>query len=247
MSHAPFQCCALIPIYNNKDTISHVLDRLAVFNLPCLVVNDGSNQETRAVLQQLQQNRELVWVKHLPQNGGKGAAVKAGLLWADELGYSHALQVDADGQHHIEDAPRFLEAGRVRPEAVVLGKPVFGPDVPKARLYGRQLSKFFVRLETLSAAIGDPLFGFRLYPVAPAARLVRTAWMGSRMDFDPEIAVRLCWLGLPIVNLESPVFYPEGGVSHFRMVKDNLLITWLHTRLCFGMILRFPLLLWRRR
>ncbi len=239
--------CLVIPIYNNKDTITGVLDRVAGYQLPVLIVNDGSDKETRVVLDHLESSREAVRVKHLPQNGGKGAAVKAGLLLADELGYSHALQVDADGQHLLEDIPKFLDVSKTTPEALVLGAPVFGEDVPKSRLYGRQISRFWVRIETLSQAIRDPLFGFRVYPVSKAAELIRRKKrIGNRMDFDPEIAVRLCWTGLPVRNIDTPVIYPEGGVSNFRMVLDNVLISWLHTRLVCGMILRLPYLLFQK-
>ncbi len=235
-----FRPCIVIPIYNNKDTIGGVVDRLRPFNLPILIANDGSSQATVQVLDALSANHEQVHVKHLARNGGKGNAVKTGLLWAHELGYSHALQVDADGQHQMEDAPKFLQAAEKDPEALVLGTPTFGDSVPKIRLYGRELSKFCVRVETLGRAIADPLFGFRSYPLAAAADTIKNSRIGNRMDFDPEIAVRLCWRGCPIVNIPTPVFYPEGGVSHFRMVHDNILITWLHIRMVFGMIFRLP-------
>ena len=238
--------CFLIPIYNNKDTITAVLDRLAVFDLPCLVINDGSNKETRDLLEMLDAARSQVHVIHLPQNGGKGAAVKAGLLAAHEHGYSHALQIDADGQHETADVPLFLEKVRQCPNALVLGVPVFGEDAPAARRIGRLISRFWVWIETLSFAISDPLFGFRVYPVAAAAHLINTSYMGSRMDFDPEIAVRLCWAGVPIENIPTRVSYPEDGVSHFMVIRDNLRISWMHTRLVCGMLLRLPLLLLRR-
>lgn len=240
-----FKPCILIPIYNNKDTIASVLERLRPFELPCLVVNDGSNEETYAHLEELA-TQPLVRVKHLPQNGGKGNAIKAGLLWAEELGFTNAIQVDADGQHQLEDVPQFLEAARLKPEGLVLGTPTFGEDVPKARLYGRQLSVFFVHLETLSQAIADPLFGFRVYPVKTSADVIRNSYLGNRMEFDPEIAVKLAWKRLPITNIKTPVIYPEGGTSHFRMLEDNIRITILHTRLTIGMILRLPWLLLRR-
>jgi len=247
VSSPPLAFCALVPIYDNRDTIADVLARLAVFSLPCLVVDDGSNQATRTHLDELAAADGRVLIKHLPRNGGKGAAVMAGLLWAEELGYSHALQVDADGQHKIEDTPRFLEATCAQPEALILGKPVFGADVPKARLYGRQISRVMVHVETLSTAVGDPLFGFRIYPVAASANLIRRVRLGTRMDFDTDILVRLVWEGLPVVNLNTPVTYPPGGISHFRMLRDNVLLTWLHIRLTLGMILRIPRLLGHER
>ncbi len=239
-----FRPCIVIPIYNNRDTIAAVLARLAIFRLPCLVVDDGSDQATKDELKRLKAELDWLELVNRRSNGGKGAAVKDGLVRASRLGYSHALQVDADGQHHLEDVPRFLENARNHPESLVLGSPLFDESVPKARLHGRKLSVWMARIETLSFAIADPLFGFRVYPL-PAATAVIRGRLGNRMDFDPEIAVRLYWHGLDIVNLPSPVIYPEHGTSHFHMVRDNLRLTWLHTRLTFGMILRLPRLIGR--
>lgn len=241
-----FQPCLLIPTYNNPETVPLVLEKCAGFGLPCLLVDDGSRPEVQAVYRQAVAQHDWVQLKHRPQNGGKGAAVKTGLLWARELGFSHALQIDADDQHDSAEIPRFLQAAEAHPQALVLGKPTFGEDVPKARLYGRQLSVVLVWLETLSKQIEDPLFGFRVYPVAAAAEVVHKAAIGDRMDFDPEIAVRLVWSGLAVVTLPTPVRYPENAVSHFHMVRDNLKITWMHTRLICGMLLRSPRLLFRK-
>ena len=243
----PPRICLLIPIYNNKDTIATVVDEVLDFGLPIIVVNDGSDEATRVALERMDGRRPEVTVHHLPKNGGKGFAVKQGLRLANERGFTHALQIDADGQHCSADIPRFLEACRECPEALILGKPIFGDDVPKARLHGRKLSQAFVWLETLSLDIADPLFGFRVYPVASSMALLDSfSMIGNRMDFDPEIAVKLYWRGVPIRNLASVVSYPEGGLSSFRMVADNIRITLMHTRLTLGMLPRVPLLLWRR-
>jgi len=240
-----FKPCIVIPTYNNRGTLPGLLDALEGLDSPRLVVDDGSDEATRSLLAAEAARRAAVRLRRRDRNGGKGAAVKTGLLWAEELGFTHALQIDADGQHEIGDIPAFLAAARGQPEALVLGKPTFGADVPKARLYGRQLSRYLVFLETLSLAIGDPLFGFRVYPLAAAAALIRRVKLGDRMDFDPEIAVRLHWDGVPIHNIETRVIYPEGGVSHFQMVRDNVRLAWLHARLVAGMLLRAPRLLVR--
>lgn len=235
--------CILIPIYNNKDTIAAVVDQVRVFKLPILIVNDGSNVETQAVLERLV--ADDVAVVNLAQNGGKGMAVKTGLIHAHRQGYSHALQIDADGQHQSEDIPKFLAAAEANPKALVLGRPVFSDDVPAARLHGRKLSVWLVWLQTLSRAIADPLFGFRVYPLASAVNVIDRFLIGNRMDFDPEIAVKLYWVGCPVVNIPSPVSYPEGGLSSFRMVRDNIRISLMHTRLVLGMLPRLPVLLGR--
>ena len=241
-----FHPCLLIPVYNNRDTLGPLLDRAEALDLTCLVVDDGSDGETKEILRLAALRHAWVHPVFSMRNRGKGAAVKQGLALAQALGFSHAVQIDADGQHAVDEVPRFIEAARKEPLAMILGTPIFGSDVPKARLYGRQVSKVLVYLETLSTAIADPLFGFRVYPVKTAVDLIRDKRIGNRMDFDPDIAVRLFWRGTPVRNLATPVAYPEGGLSHFHMLKDNLRIGWLHTRLLFGMIVRFPRLCWRR-
>ena len=240
--------CVLIPIYNNHDTIVDVLDQIATFQLPCLIVNDGSDRVTRSVLAAQERQRPWIQVLHLPCQAGKGAAVQVGLRRARATGYSHALLIDADGQHNTRDIPRFLAEAAVYPNALILGKPVFGEDAPRSRVLGRKMSQLWVSVETLSCAIGDPLFGMRVYPVQASTALIEKVPLGSGMEFDSEIAVRLYWEGVPIRNVHTTVFYPEGGLSHFRVFRDNLRISWLHTRLVLGMLPRIPrLLLMRNR
>lgn len=225
-----FRACILIPTYNNPDTIRRVVNAVREHLADVIVVDDASDEPARSRIDELNAAGEAR-VHRRQHNGGKGAAVKSGLAYAKELGFTHALQVDADGQHAIADIPRFLETARNNPESLVLGQPVFDATVPRGRLYGRQISVFWARVETFGDVIGDPLCGFRVYPVEPACR-VRAR--GDRMDFDPEIAVRLAWLGLPVIRLPTSVRYvpsDEGGVSHFQMFRDNVRISWGHTRL----------------
>ncbi len=239
--------CVLISIYNNKTTIGDVLEQIAPFRLPCIIVNDGSDAATRRVLKEQEKQRKWVHILHLPHNRGKGAAVRAGILRAYDVGYSHALLIDADGQHNTQDIPKFLAEAASHPQAVILGKPIFGADAPLSRVLGRKVSQFWVRVETLSCAIGDPLFGFRVYPIPSATALIKHAPVGSRMEFDTEIAVRLYWAGVPMRNVATTVIYPESGLSHFHVIRDNLRISWLHTRLVFGMLCRIPTLLLMRK
>jgi len=237
--------CLLIPIYNNKDTIAAVLAELAPYHLPCIIIDDGSDATTRQVIDHEAAQYAWVQVIHHEHNGGKGQAVITGFFAASDKGYTHAIQIDADGQHNAHDIDRFLTEARAHPDALILGKPLFGPEVPRARYLGRKISQWCVWAETLSCAIGDPLFGFRLYPLAAAVALLKRTRVGTRMDFDPDIAVRLYWAGVAIRNVETRVVYPEGGVSHFRMGRDNVRISWMHTRLLAGMLVRIPHLLLR--
>ncbi len=224
--------CVVIPTYDNPLTIERVVGEVGVQVPDVFVVDDGGGADARAALQRLE-GMPGVRVIRREVNGGKGAAVKDGLQAALAEGFTHALQVDADGQHAMGDVPRLLEASREVPAALVLGRPVFDATAPKARLWGRKVSVFWVWLETLGkpGKIADPLCGFRVYPLESA---VAAGARGDRMDFDPEIAVRMVWMGVPVVNVDTKVRYvpaEEGGVSHYRAFRDNLLVSALHARL----------------
>jgi glycosyltransferase involved in cell wall biosynthesis len=179
------------------------------------------------------------------ENGGKGAAVIDGFNAAKGLGFTHALQIDADGQHNTNDIPRFLEAGRLNPDAMILGQPVFDESVPKIRLYGRRITNLLIAIDTLSLTITDGMCGFRLYPLAAVDKLISTAQIGRRMDFDIDIVVRLYWQGVEAINIPTAVHYPYDGVSHFRLWHDNVMISRTHAQLLFGMLVRIPQLVLR--
>jgi glycosyltransferase involved in cell wall biosynthesis len=238
--------CAIIPTYDNRDTLEAVVERVRRFVPHVIVVDDGSGPEARAVARGLAE-KGLAEVHFRERNGGKGAAVMTGLEAAHAAGKTHALQIDADGQHDAEDIPRFLDASKATPRALVLGQPVFDATAPKARLWGRKLSVFWCMVETTSTKIGDPLCGFRIYPVA--AGLAANP-RGRTMDFDPEIAVRLVWDDVPVVHVRTRVRYfsaAEGGVSHYRGVRDTLLIARMHFVLVLGMLWRVATWPVRRR
>jgi len=238
--------CLLIPIYDHKDQIRAVLDSLAGFGLRCIVVDDGSGIETRMVLDAAEKDYSWLEVYHRDINGGRGAALVSGYRLAAKRGFSHAIQLDADGQHDARDVPRFVEAIDANPDALVLGTPIFDESVPKSRLYGRQLSRFMVWLTTLSLDVSDPLCGFRGIPLAPALGLLERVEMGSHMEFDPQLVIQLCWAGAPVVNLPTRVVYAAEGLSHFDLVRDNLRLIGVYIRAVGGMLLRSPRLLARR-
>jgi len=243
---AAFAPCVLVPVYDHGDQVRGTIERLAQHGVPILVIDDGSDAPTQRALEELRARFALVRLFRLERNRGKGAAVMRGMREAREAGFTHALQIDADGQHDAADVPRFLALGRARPAAVVCGRPVFDASAPASRRYGRYFSHAWVWIETLSLAIGDSMCGFRLYPLEAACALIDAARMPTRMDFDTAMAVRLAWRGLEFVNLDTRVTYPAGGVSHFDLLRDNLRISRTHARLFFGMIARLPLLLWRK-
>lgn len=236
--------CALVPVYNHPGTIADVCTMLETLGLPVVLVDDGSDDACRRELDRLAaQGHHLV---RLAENRGKGAAVRAGLRQAEHLGYSHALQVDADGQHRGEDLPAFLATMHKAPRTLVIGHPRYDDSVPKARFYGRYATHVWVWINTLSLQIRDTMCGVRLYPVAPLNRLLARHACGDRMTFDTEVLVRWFWAGGALRNQPVHVHYPADGVSHFAPWRDSLQISAMHTRLFFGMLLRLPRLLARR-
>lgn len=239
----------LIPSYNTGATVYSTVAAARARWTPVWVVVDGSSDGTAQGLQDLARADPGLRVWVLPHNQGKGAAVLHGLEHAAQAGYSHVLTMDADGQHPADLIPAFMADSARRPDAMILGRPVFDASAPLLRVRGRRISNGWTDLETLGAGIGDSLYGFRVYPVQPLLALIRRhRWM-RRFDFDTEAVVRLAWGGVKPINRDAPVRYlsaAEGGVSHFRYGRDNLLLTWMHTRLMLGFVLRLPGLIWRR-
>ena len=239
----------LIPSYNPGEKVYDTVRAARRHWTPVWVVVDGSDDGSAAGLQAMAAQDAGLRVMVLPRNQGKGAAVLYGLEQAAAAGYSHVLTMDSDGQHPAERIPAFMAESLRQPAAMILGVPVFDASAPGLRVNGRRVSNGWANLETLWAGIGASLFGFRVYPIDALRRVMRgQRWM-RHFDFDPEAVVRLSWRGVRAVNLPAAVRYfraEEGGVSHFRYLRDNLLLTWMHARLFFGFLLRLPLLLARR-
>lgn len=239
----------LIPSYNPGRTVIDTVRAARRQWNPVWVVVDGSTDGSDVWLREMASQDPGLTVVVLPINQGKGAAVLEGIRQARAQGFTHALTMDSDGQHPADRIPAFMAASQAEPGSMVLGKPVFGPEAPALRVNGRKVSNGWANLETLWAGIGDSLYGFRVYPIEPLMRVMQSQRFMRRFDFDPEAVVRLCWASVKPVNLDAPVRYlsaDEGGVSHFRYLRDNTLLTWMHTRLFLGFLLRLPVLLWRR-
>lgn len=236
----------LVPVYNHAAAIRRTRERLRALALPLIVVDDGSDAVCAEVLDTLAEEDAVTLVR-LPINRGKGAAIRAGLARAAELGLTHVLQVDADGQHEADDLPPFVEGLRANDEILRIGYPRFDASVPRHRFYSRYLTHSLVWLATLSFQLRDTMCGVKLYPVAAVNRLVAEHPCGNRMEFDSELPVRWVWQGGRVVNLPVRVHYPSDGISHFKLWRDNVLLAGMHLRLLRGMLKRLPTLLSRRQ
>lgn len=246
MSASAFNPCAVLPVYNHQQCLAQTIANIRRYDLSVIMVDDGSNDICKDVMQKLAAADDKVLLITRAANGGKGAAIKTGFQTAAKRGFSHALQIDADGQHNSEDIPRFLQIAAAKPKTLIAGRPEYDASVPKGRLYGRYLTHVWVWINTLSLDIKDSMCGFRVYPVARSCELIASETMGDRMDFDTEFMVRWHWRNWPLEQLSTKVIYPEEGVSHFRIWSDNKLISWMHTRLFFGMLWRLPKILFNK-
>ncbi len=240
MAHSDtFSACAVVPVFNHRSCLAAIVEGLRRHGLPVILVNDGSDAATAGLLASLASGTGVECIT-LACNQGKGAAVMVGLREAARRGFTHALQVDADGQHDLADVPRLVGLARQRPDALVSGRPVYDRSVPAVRFYGRYLTHALVWLATWSLTLRDSMCGFRVYPLHATLALMERVRIGRRMDFDTDIMVRLHRAGTPSLFMPTHVRYPQDGISHFRMLRDNARMTWLHLRLLAGAVVRAP-------
>lgn len=240
MTTESIQPCAVIPVYNHPQVLPRIVRELLENDLPVVLVDDGSDDPCRTVIEGIVASCDRVQLVKRRVNGGKGAALKDGLRAALQQGFSHAIQIDADGQHNTGDIDRFLDTMRRQPEALVAGYPAYDASVPRHRYYARYATHIWVWINTLSLQVHDAMCGFRVYPLVSSCALLDRYVMGDRMDFDVEFIVRWVASGLPIKQLQTRVTYPQDGVSHFRLWRDNALISRMHARLFFSMLLHLP-------
>jgi glycosyltransferase involved in cell wall biosynthesis len=229
----------IIPSYNAGGKLAETVRQALACWQPVWVVMDGSTDGSASALADMVGTENGLRVLALEQNSGKGAAVLHAMLAASREGFTHALVLDADGQHSAADIPRFMQASQKNPAAMILGVPQFADDAPASRRHGRRVGNWWANLETMWGGIEDSLFGFRVYPILESVRILQGTRGARRFDFDTELAVRLFWAGVPPVNLPTPVFYykpAEGGTSHFHYLRDNLLLIRRHTLLVLEML-----------
>jgi glycosyltransferase involved in cell wall biosynthesis len=231
----------IVPSFNSGALLAQTAVAVLECWRPVWIVLDGSTDSSVADARELERQCSGLRLFRLKQNRGKGGATLVAMKAALEAGYSHALLFDADGQHPADEVVRFMQTSIEHPEAMILGVPIFGPDAPAERVKGRRVGNWFANLETLWGGVQDSLFGFRVYPLRPAVRIMESIKTARRFDFDTELAVRLFWAGVRPINQRVPVHYPPrtaGGVSHFKYFRDNLLLAGTHTRLCLLMLKR---------
>lgn len=230
-----FKPVVIVPVYNHHQVLADIVRRVRERDLPVILIDDGSDAPCARELDRIARDMQVPLIR-LVVNGGKGAACLMGFQAARFAGFTHALQIDADGQHDLEAIERFIEAGHNAPEAFVCGYPVYDASVPRARLWGRKLTNFWVRVNTAGGGLADAMCGFRIYPLEVTLRVASSAYISRHMDFDPDIAVRLIWEKIPVVNLPVRVTYPKDGISHFHAFSDNMRISLMHARLCCMML-----------
>jgi glycosyltransferase involved in cell wall biosynthesis len=235
----------IIPVYNHGKAVGAVAEKLSPLGIPIIMVDDGSDRETKLCLERIYAEFPLTVPVTLKKNAGKGRAFYAGLQKAAELELTHVLQIDADGQHDTGQAGFFLEESAAHPQTLICSFPVYDDSAPAIRRKGRVVANTWAKIVTLSADIKESMLGFRVYPVEPTLNVYRHAYIDSRMGFDIDILVRLHWKNIPFIFHPVRVSYPADGISHFRPVRDNMRISWVYTRLCCGMLIRWPLLLAR--
>lgn len=239
----------IIPVYNHGATLESVVKNLVQYDFPIIVVDDGNDEKNKAYINDVAARYPLVTLLVHKKNKGKGEAVKTGVLKAEELGLTHILQIDSDGQHDAGRIPQFLELSRQNPKAIICGYPVYDQSAPRHRVIARKISNFWIHVVsfTTSSQVRDALIGFRIYPVEPYCIVLRRhSIIDTHMGYDTDILVHLLWRNVPVISEAVKVHYPADGISNFRAVRDNLHITFTYARLCLGMFVRLPILIKRK-
>jgi len=241
----------LVPSYNTGALLKITIEEALQQWLPIWVIIDGSDDGSEALLAPLQaQYPDTLLVIKLPQNRGKGAAILEGITQAQAKGFTHVLTMDADHQHPADYIKQFMQVSIDNPEAMILGEPMFDDSAPMIRVKGRRISNWWANLETMGWGIHDSLFGMRVYPIQDLIAVMHSTSWARRFDFEPEIAVRMAWSAVPVLNILTPVRYiakEEGGVSQFKYGRDNVLLIGMHIRLFTGFLLRLPKLILRNK
>ena len=237
----------VIPVYRHGATLETVVKGLLSFDFPIIVVDDGNDEENKAFISAVAEKYSLVTLVTRPKNGGKGRAMIDGIYKALELGLTHILQLDSDGQHDSGKAARFIELSEQNPQAIICGCPEYEKDAPRSRVNGRKFANGWIHIVTLSGDIKDAMIGFRIYPVQAFIDMLKhTLYIDSRMGFDIEVLVKQYWRGVPVISEPVKVFYPADGISNYNYFTDTIRVSGTYARLCLGLFPRIPILLFRK-
>ncbi|MEO2060067.1 MAG: DUF2062 domain-containing protein [Mesonia sp.] len=218
------KCCVIIPTYNNQNTLKRVIDGVLEYTENLLVINDGSTDDTAAILA----NYPQIHTIHFKENRGKGNALKKGFQEAEKLGFKYAITLDSDGQHYPKDLPKFIEQlqqTHEKPLLIIGSRQMDSPGVPQGNSFGNIFSSWWVYIET-GYNLKDTQCGFRLYPLEIVNNI---KLFTPKFEFEIEIMVKSAWRGVELKNIPIDVLYdPKERVTHFRPVIDITRITLLN-------------------
>ena len=234
--------CLLIPVYNSEKLIADVVKSVLPYTKNVMVVNDGSTDGTLHVLENFPEITLLSYTK----NRGKGYALQCGFQKAFEMGFSHAITMDADGQHLASDIETVVQAAQKHPDALIVGARKFdNPNMPHGSIFANRFSNFWFTVQT-GKRLPDTQTGFRVYPLHSIGKM---RLFTNRYEAELELLVRSAWRRIPIVSQPVNVYYPPQNerISHFRGSIDFFRISLLNTVLCFfAVVYGYPNMLLRK-
>lgn len=238
----------VIPVYKHGNTVDNVVSALQKYGMPIIIIDDGNDEANKVFINLVVQKYDNIILITNKRNRGKGYSVCKAVKEAYKMGITHLFQIDADGQHDTKKCDLFLEESKKNPEALICGYPEFDSTVPERRLKARQISNNYAEFVTLSKGyIKDAMCGYRIYPVEPFYKIIKTCIIDSHMGFDTEIQIRMIWADVPVIYHHVHVSYLTGGISNFRMFRDNVHISFMFARLTIGMFFRLPMLIKRAK
>jgi glycosyltransferase involved in cell wall biosynthesis len=220
--------CVVLPTYNNEKTLRRVIDGVLKYTNHIIVVNDGSSDGTKDILNSYAEVTSF----HQKKNSGKGHSLKYGFKQALKLGYNYAITLDTDGQHYPDDIPNFLaeiETVSNKDILIIGDRNMNNANVFAQSAKGNRVSTYWVKAVT-GLTLNDSQSGFRWYPIKALSKL-KYYNLTKKFEFEVEVIVKAYWLGIDVTHVPINVLYdPTERVSHFRPFWDiariTILIIW---------------------